>query len=100
MMVKIRCKKCNKTGYFDLGDMTKDEALMVLPLRQSSTCFFGGHKENIPPTELFEFLWDDNEEDPIMSQPDNESLLSEEDNEDNFATSLKSMFSNVYSEEE
>lgn len=100
MMIKIRCKKCNKTGYFDLGDMTKDEAMMVLPLRKSSTCFFGGHKENIPPTELFDFFWDDNEEDPSVTEVNDEPLLSDKDNDENFVASLKSMFSNVYSEEE
>lgn len=56
-IIKGTCLKCGKVNYFNIGEMTKEEAITALS-KGTSRCETGNHQEVIPPIKLFEFDWD------------------------------------------
>lgn len=64
MFVKIRCKICGKEGFYDFGMLEKEEVLSfgILERTKAVTCMMGGHKEEAPLEDVFEFIWN---EDPV-----------------------------------
>lgn len=56
-LIKATCLKCGKVNYFNIGKMTKEEAIEQLS-KGTSKCVTGSHEEVMPPIKLFEFDWD------------------------------------------
>lgn len=101
MFVNVTCNKCGNNGFFDIGDMSKDEAIMVFSLRKEATCLLGGHKESMSPLELFEFHWDNNDNPTIKE--DKEEIVNignEEDKEEEYVNNMRSMTRKFYTQEE
>lgn len=87
MLVKAMCRKCGKSGYFDIGEMSKDEAMSALIKMKNFQCSFGNHTELMSPIEFMDFDWDNLIE---ASSP----------SEDEFLNELKAKYAEVYTKEE
>lgn len=87
MLVKAKCKICRQEGLFDIGDLTREQVEEKLSHMKSFQCSFGNHTEAIGPLELYDFDWDNLAEGQAPSEED-------------FLTSLKSQYSEVYTLEE
>lgn len=85
-IIKGVCRKCGKVNYFNIGNMTDDEAIAALS-EGTSSCETGSHKEVIPPIKLFDFDWNSNVEAVPM-------------NDDMFKAELQRKFGSVYTIDE
>ena len=89
MLVKFKCKKCEKEGYFDVGDLDKLEAMKAIADQFSKgfTCSVGNHVEVDSIFNYYDIDWDN----PVEHVP-----MTEEQ----FLNNLKNDFVEVYSTEE
>lgn len=62
MLVKATCKKCGGSGYFDIGEMTKEEFLKKFSEIETFHCYFGNHVEISSPIDYFDIGWEDTKE--------------------------------------
>lgn len=86
MLVKYKCKKCEKEGFFDIGDLTKIEAMAELRKQFGNgfECRIGKHYEIGSIFDFYDIDWDK----PI----EGESISEEQ-----FLENLKQTFIEVYS---
>lgn len=88
MLVKFKCKKCEKEGYFDIGDLDRLEAMAEISKQFSKgfTCTVGNHTEVDSIFNYYFIDWDN----PIEHVP-----ITEEQ----FLEGLNRDFIEVYSRE-
>lgn len=88
MLVRAKCRKCNKDGLIDIGSLTREQAEQLLS-NGNSHCTFGelSHHEVVPPIELFELDWDNVIDEEVIP-------------EDLFKDELVSKFEEVLTKEE
>ena len=86
MLVKFKCKKCEKEGYFDIGNLDRLEATKAISDQFSKgfTCSVGNHTEVDSIFNYYVMDWDN----PVEHVP-----VTEEQ----FLDNLKNDFIEVYS---
>ncbi|MCX8074145.1 MAG: hypothetical protein N2749_00975 [Clostridia bacterium] len=87
MLLKATCRKCGKSGYFDIGDMKKEEVLEKLSNQKTFQCIFGNHVEVMSPVQFMDFDWDN-------------LIEGELPKEEEFLNELRSRYGEVYTKEE
>lgn len=86
MLVKYKCKKCEKEGFFDIGDLSNIEAMAELKKQFGNgfECRLGNHYEIGSIFNYYEIDWNNPVEGEAMS-------------EEQFLQGLKETFLEVYS---
>ena len=87
MLLKATCKKCKKTGHFDIGSSTREEIEAKLKKMKTFHCNFGSHMEIISPIDMYDFDWDN-------------LIEGNAPTEEQFLVDLKKIYPEVYTTKE